>query len=323
MSAACPAAHAQAADRLGLIRFVAPGVAAAGGAVLDVVAPPLAGQVLELPVAGDGSPCRDGRHGVVHYRCDDSLLFAVCCLDEDPAALPTPLQQATQAAYAALFDCLAANGYPHVLRVWNYLPQINLESHGSERYRQFNAGRQAAFAAAGRALSGAVPAACALGVGSGGLRIGLLAGRQPAQAVENPRQVSAYDYPPQYGAKSPTFARAGRFSVAGEPRLYVSGTAAIVGHRSLHIDDVIAQTRESIANLAAVVAAAGAPFTLAQLAYLVYLRDPADLPWVREQCRQQLGAQARLGFVQADVCRSELLVEIEACSLPAGVETWP
>src|SRR2546430_4442521 len=48
------------------------------------------------------------------------------------------LHQATTQAYRQICATLAAEGYPHLLRVWNYLPDINRDSHGTERYRQFN-----------------------------------------------------------------------------------------------------------------------------------------------------------------------------------------
>ncbi len=47
--------------------------------------------------------------------------------------------------------------------IWNYLPQINVETDGLERYRQFNSARRNALIAYRRDLTGNVPAACALG----------------------------------------------------------------------------------------------------------------------------------------------------------------
>ena len=73
------------------------------------------------------------------------------------------LQSATELAYSEIFAVLEALGIPHLLRVWNYLPDINAETHGSERYWQFNSARQDAFIACGRTVAGAVPAACGVG----------------------------------------------------------------------------------------------------------------------------------------------------------------
>ena len=113
-----------------------------------------------------------------------------------------------QRAYRDLFEALEQTGCAHLLRVWNYLPQINADGGGLERYRQFNAGRQQAFIEAGQAAFEGAPAACALGIHQGALCIRFLAGRVAPLPIENPRQVSAYRYPPTYGPRAPTFSRA-------------------------------------------------------------------------------------------------------------------
>ena len=138
---------------------------------------------------------------------------------------------------------------------------------------------------------GNVPAACALGSAGGGLQIAFLAARANVISVENPRQLSAYHYPSQYGPRSPTFARAGLVRLGGRDMLFISGTASIVGHQTLHDGDVAAQTRECLHNIAAIVAEAnrqapGADFRLDSLAYKVYVRHPEDLATVRREMAQ-------------------------------------
>jgi hypothetical protein len=108
------------------------------------------------------------------------------------------LQAATEEAYRRIFRLIEREGLPHLWRVWNYLAAINGESNGLERYRQFNIGRQDAFLEFSRGATGNVPAACAIGLASGPLSIAFMAGDQPAVPVENPRQVSAYNYPASY-----------------------------------------------------------------------------------------------------------------------------
>ena len=66
-----------------------------------------------------------------------------------------------------------------------------------------------AFLSSGCGVRGDVPAACALGSPAGGaLIVYFLAARHAGTAIENPRQLPAYDYPAEYGAFSPTFSRA-------------------------------------------------------------------------------------------------------------------
>ncbi len=153
-------------------------------------------------------------------------------------------------------------------------------SSGTERYRQFNTARRHALRASGRAVAGSVPAASALGADSESpLVIYFLAGQVAPVFVENPRQVSAYHYPQQYGPHSPAFSRAALLRQAGSLALFISGTASIVGHRSLHIGDTAAQTRETLTNIEALLGeanrlAGGAHFDLDALAYKVYVRRP-------------------------------------------------
>lgn len=260
----------------------------------------------------------DGRHGAIHYRESSDLLFGCLTVQEPaPGSDATGLQAITEAAYREIFDLLVQRGFSTVLRFWSYFPGINLETRGMERYRQFNFGRQEAFLATGHAVIGNVPAACALGLASGDLNVAFLAVRAEVAGIENPRQVSAYLYPSQYGPRSPTFSRASLVRLDGHDMLFVSGTASIVGHQTLHQGDVVAQTRESMTNIEAVVAEArrlapGAGFSLPGLCYKVYVRHPDTFPAVRQEIEHYVGTPIHAVYVQADVCRADLLVEIEA-----------
>jgi enamine deaminase RidA (YjgF/YER057c/UK114 family) len=266
----------------------------------------------------DGAPMVTGEHEGVAWRRSGDLLFGVIEVQESevvPGPGRSALQQAAFDVYARLFRLLDAQGLPHLWRLWNYMADINGESQGLERYRQFNIGRGDAFEAGARSVVGRVPAACALGVASGPLTVAFLAGSTPIVPVENPRQVSAFHYPTRYGPRSPTFSRAALAHPPGQEILFVSGTASIVGHETVHPGDVQAQTAESLDNVAAVLAEASlksrsGPFMPGDLGYRAYVRYAADLAAVREVVVQRLG-DAPVAYVLADVCRSDLLVEIE------------
>jgi chorismate lyase/3-hydroxybenzoate synthase len=129
--------------------------------------------------------------------------------------------------------------------------------------------------------------------------------------VENPRQVSAWRYPRQYGPSAPTFARA-MHAPTCPPQLYISGTAAIVGHTSHHPEDLAAQLNETLANLDSLLDAAGSTPSLGAMSPLkVYVRHASDVPAVRELLRARLGDKVPLVLLQGDVCRRELLLEID------------
>ena len=53
------------------------------------------------------------------------------------------------------------------------------------------------------------------------------------------------------------------------------------------------------------------------MSYRVYVRHAADVDRVAAVLATQLGATADLVFVQADICRADLLLEIEATAIHA------
>lgn len=282
-----------------------------------------------VPAAVDAwhaaAPMAEGRSGCVRWRAGGGWLYGSIALDKATAGVG--IEALAERAYADLFAALDATGQPHLLKLWHYLPAINDDDAGLERYRRFNVGRRRAFVDAGRGVQAGAPAASALGAPGGPLRVVFLAGRAAPLAIENPRKVPAWRYPPAYGPSSPTFSRAALADAGGgHVALFVSGTASIVGHASLHAGDVEAQAREMLANVEAVVGAArqrcSAPFTVAALAPVVYVRRPADAPRVRAALAAGLGAGMPAlrdaVVVQGDVCRGELLVEMEGHAILPG-----
>lgn len=281
---------------------------------------------------GDGwstcDPVSEGQSGAVRWRQSGPWLFGTLQLDEAEHA-SLDLTALSQTAYGQVFSCLDQNPEWHLLRVWNYLPRINAtdSAGGLERYRQFNTGRQQAFAQHGRDILAGSPAACAIGTATGPLRVYFLAGRCPALPVENPRQVPAYHYPPEFGPRSPTFSRACLVSLEeNQCMLLISGTASIVGHHSLHRGDVHSQTLETLRNLQAVIDAAhlqcSAHFALSNLTCTAYVRHAKDAGTVMAAMQEALGASSpamqSMVMLEADICRAELLVEIEAHACATG-----
>ncbi|MCG6861993.1 MAG: hypothetical protein LJE70_12035, partial [Chromatiaceae bacterium] len=147
---------------------------ALGLCVPTVSIPLLAGDKEFFELWRTTEPLELGIRGPIRYRRGTSLLFGYLRGSEEelaitfgPEAPPPPLQQAAEAAYRKIFECLEALGFPTVVRFWNYFPLVNRVTHGIERYRQFNIGRQNAFLACGRTVVDAVPPACALGCSAG------------------------------------------------------------------------------------------------------------------------------------------------------------
>ena len=309
------------------------------GPGLEPVAPEIPIARVNTPVLGkSGMLCEvwrtsqaveTGARGRIRYARTAGLLFGSITVSESaqpPEATlvigqPTPLYAATEQAYREIFSALDVLGYAHLVRIWNYVPEINRDTHGIERYQQFNSARQSAMLAAQRPVTGNVAAACALGAAaSSPLVVYFLASHSAATSIENPRQISAYHYPPQYGIHSPIFSRAAVHRDVDGMTLFISGTASIVGHQTLHEGDTAAQTRETLTNIEALLAetnrvTGSREFTPETLACKVYVRRPSDLPVIQRELRSALGASISAVYLQADICRRDLAVEIEATAM--------
>lgn len=253
----------------------------------------------------------------VHYAFNQQILFGHIQLrysnEED-------FQQLTEQAYQEVFKCLKNTGCTHLLRTWNFFPEITkiTATHQQiNRYELFCSGRLHALHASGIDHK-TYPAATVIGNQSDCLQIYFLACDTPGIAVENPRQTSAYDYPVTDALTRPLFSR-GVLKVWGNrTHFYVSGTASIVGHETLHINDVSAQLNEAINNIETLVAHANDQHQTQlnaqdDLLYMkVYIRHRNDVPHIKQVLAARLSSTIPRILLLGDMCRDDLLVEIEA-----------
>jgi chorismate lyase/3-hydroxybenzoate synthase len=250
----------------------------------------------------------------IHCAMNDEVLFGSLQLEERPGTL---LDMLTHNAYQRLLVQARALGYPHLLRLWNYFPQINRESDGLERYQRFCAGRHKALAANLSDFPRSLPAGTAVGTMSGPLQIHFLAARHAGTHIENPRQVSAYEYPRIYGPRSPSFARATLQPSISGSHLLIAGTASVVGHVSEHIGSPHKQTLEIIHNLNALIAQTERLHGIArgqwcgQALFKIYIRHPEHFAEIHGILNEQLPSHSQVLYLQGEMCRSELLLEIE------------
>lgn len=238
-------------------------------------------------------------------------------------ALWRPMGQAvatvSERAYHDVFHRAHALGFPFLQRVWNYLPNINQGAGDKENYKQFCLGRKQAFDTQNIAAHH-YPAASALGNTGEQLVIYALCSYKAGVQFENPEQLSAYRYPREYGPQSPSFARASLMDFGkGSERLYLSGTASIVGHETMHANDPENQTHVTINNLEKLfmhVAQHDQKQRSPQLESIkVYVRQPEHLPLIKRVIQQRLPKIETI-YLRADICRSDLLVEIDGyCSM--------
>ena len=271
-------------------------------ALTTIPVPQLGGRPL-AEVWRTRDPVRRGACGAITYAATDRVLIGTLGRDASDV-------EGTGAwVFDQIIEFARTSGYPHLLRVWNHVGDINAVEGVTERYQSFCVGRHESFARHGYALRADLPAASAVGALGRDYRGYFLAAREPGTQVENPLQVSAYDYPPQYGRRSPSFSRATVLRREGESLVFIAGTASIVGHETKHVGDVAMQTDETIRNIARVLEEAGA-----ELGHLVlakaYVRRAEDWTVVADRLRATLGDTPVL-YVRADVCRVDLLVEVE------------
>lgn len=298
--AAAPRAEAEYAIRFGEVAFHPRLPVLAGEAVEDFFAP-----AREAGEAGHFRVFREGGWWVGAASV---------------ATTPAELEVATHRLYAELFA--AARGH-HLVRIWNYVPDINGAGPGGlENYRAFCRGRSLAFEREhGAGFNRFLPAASAVGCRDGRLTIAFAASDEAPQHFENPLQVPAYRYPEQYGPRPPSFARATAVPRGGgSPAVFVSGTAAIRGHATIAPESTAAQLECTLENLRVISRVCGLGDDLAAGArarhFKVYLRHAEDCAPVATTLESSLlRAADRVSYVQADICRAALRVEIEATLL--------
>jgi chorismate lyase/3-hydroxybenzoate synthase len=277
-----------------------------------------AGFSLPLPALAIANECwrgcgrvRGGEIGAARFCADDDFLLGELVLSETDFG---GIGKTTHEAYRRLFDYVLASGYPYLLRIWNYFSAINEGSGDQERYRQFCVGRQLAFE---RSWIEADPAATVIGLPeeSSRLQVLWLAARTPGRMLDNPRQLTPRAYPPEHGPEPPRFSRAALWTGARGKLLLISGTSSVVGHRSRHIGKLDAQLAEIRRNLDALLEVANeAAATDSQFGagtvLRAYARSEQHLAYI-EQWLHDSFPGAQYAVLQGEICRRELLVEIE------------
>src|SRR5690606_9951218 len=123
---------------------------------------------------------------------------------------------------------------------------------------------------------------------------------------ENPRQDPAYRYPRQYGPCSPSFARATGITLSQQRRIFISGTASILGHDTTAAGDLTQQIAVTLENIRYLLDSIPGSIQVLE-AIRVYLRHPQDYPAARTLLLQHFPAEV-LNFLHADICRDNLLV---------------
>lgn len=276
-----------------------------------------AGNYENFRIAPDGLTYTQGNSFCTYIGDDRALL--VHWIDEAEFG---NLAQTAEAIYDRLLSQANALGFPYWVRVWNYFADINEEERGLERYRHFCKGRFEALTRH-KIDERDYPSACALGHQGGKVLVYALVSRERPEHFENPRQLAAYHYPAEYGPRSPSFARASILrGAAGTASLFVSGTASVVGHETVCKDDLAGQVRTTLENIRELIAhvtstsAYSKGVNWSANVLKVYVRHIKDVELIKHLIEQEY-RDVPCVYVHADVCRADLLFEMDGIWNPA------
>ncbi len=282
-----------------------------------------------------------GQELQIHYKmhCDtpyvlieDAMVKELWMSGAGGVELVGDIEQDAIRAFGQMLEILHTEGMTmdHVIRQWNYVGgilKINAaDGRDLQNYQVFNEVR-GRFYKHYRTRKD-FPAATGIGVKIPGVTIDFFAvkpfvGSVTTAPVNNRKQQNAYVYgqevlvgsaPMKTAAKQPPqFERARLLEMPGNSTLFLSGTASIIGQETVGIGDVEEQTRVTIGNLEEITRSAEGTLNMDALRYTllrVYVKKEEDFPVVQQICKEYF-PDVSIAFVQADVCRDNLLVEIE------------
>ena len=219
-------------------------------------------------------------------------------------------------------------GVDDIVRQWNYIGNIVSYRNGKQNYQEFNDARSHYYAQ-GKWCNG-YPAATGIGTSSEGIIVGGIAFKKDGEAgagiypIDNPLQVAAHIYSKRVlvddnlnAMKStPKFERAKLIESQRGACCFVSGTAAIRGEESVDASSAKMQTIRTIENIQHLVSKENLlkfgckAYDLKYANLYVYIKNREDYNDVRSVVEEAYPQVATV-YTVADVCRSELLVEIE------------
>lgn len=233
----------------------------------------------------------------------------------------TAYEQSTE-IFAIIGKILASNGFAvnDIYRQWNYIQYITAQNDGSQNYQEFNDARSIFYSSCD--WPGGYPAATGIGTSAGGVMVELCAisGKGiSSKPIDNPLQIAAHSYSQNVldgkvietltERTTPKFERA---RLLGNT-IYISGTAAIKGEESNSSTCAAEQTAETMEIMDRLVSKENIPAVNNGARYntlRVYVKRASDIAAVKEFMEEHYPV-ADKHYLIADICRPELLVEIE------------
>lgn len=271
-------------------------------------------------------------HGIPYVIIEDKIVKELWVSGIGGNCCSTNIEQDSIRAFEQMVEILRAEGMTidHVIRQWNYVGEIlkiiDAKGLDLQNYQVFNEVRGRFYHQ--HRVREDFPAATGIGVKTPGVSIDFYAVQPLGDgvatiAVNNRKQQNPYVYdqevligsaPVKKAAKQPPqFERARLLRMPGSATLFLSGTASIVGQETVGVGDVEEQTRVTIANLEELSRSVEESQKTDAWRYnllRVYVKNEEDFSLVVPICKAHF-PDIPIIFVQADVCRDNLLMEIE------------
>jgi len=203
--------------------------------------------------------------------------------------------------------CEAKMDFGKVVRTWIYLNDMDRD------YAEFNRARREFFRSRGIEVK---PASTAVGGGpcadahNFSMRLYAVESSEPLdiEVMSTPTLNEAWTY-------GSDFSRGLKIVEANKIALYVSGTASIdEAGDTVHVGDIEAQGERMLVNISALLKAHGASFKNLVSA-VTYVKNPCDAQPLRAIFSKRGFEGFPCTFVEAPICRPELLCETEAVAV--------
>lgn len=204
-----------------------------------------------------------------------------------------------------------------IIRQWNYIEKITCFQQENQNYQSFNNARGDFYGKT--SWPNGYPAATGIGTNLGGVLVDFDAAVFTSQEafatpIDNKLQIAAHAYSDKVLEKAqtkkatPKFERAKSMTFGNRRLVYISGTAAIRGEESLKGVGLEKQLHITMENIAQLTGEAK-PVILR-----VYLKDTEDF-LLSEKLMNEYNLSIPISYMCADVCRDELLIEIEGVAI--------
>ena len=296
--------------------------------LLSIIAqPPLTGKVIVEtcfydPAFWTTKLISKGENGAVMFEKDGSKIL----IGNVQSFKNIECRTNAELAFLQLSQIFDTVGFPvhSIVRQWNYIENILGFDGQEQRYQAFNNVRSSFYG--NSFVQTGYPAATGIGMNQGGIIIEFIAIQSTELVtfpIDNPEQISAHAYSEKVlvGEEcvlktTPKFERARYLELFGKKIIFISGTASIRGEHTVGIGNPAEQTEITISNIGElysklVLSKISAGNLTPKYGHArVYIKDRKDYNAIRKTFKTHFG-NLPVVYIIADICRKDLLVEIE------------